>query len=110
MLIDTAEVVSKRYKVSREAQDEYALQSQQRTAEAQRAGRFDAEIIPSTVTKVFNDKDSGKTTRQEITIDRDECNRPGTTLSGLAALPPVMGPGGVITAGNASQLSDGVAA
>lgn len=109
-MIDTAEVVSKRYKVSREAQDEYSFQSQQRTAEAQRAGRFDAEIISTTVTKVFNDKDSGKTARQEITLDRDECNRPSTTLSGLAALPPVMGPGGFITAGNASQLSDGVAA
>ena len=109
-MIDTAEVVSKRYKVSREAQDEYSLQSQQRTAEAQQAGRFDAEIIPTTVTKVFQDKDSGAVTRKEITLDRDECNRPSTTLSGLAALPPVMGPGGFITAGNASQLSDGVAA
>lgn len=109
-MIDTAEVVSKRYTVSREAQDEYAFQSQQRTAEAQRAGRFDAEIIATTATKVFNDKDSGKTTRQEITLERDECNRPSTTLSGLASLPPVMGPSGFITAGNASQLSDGVAA
>jgi acetyl-CoA C-acetyltransferase len=109
-MLDTAEVVSKRYKVSREAQDEYSFQSQQRTAEAQRAGRFDAEIISTTVTKVFTDKDSGKVTHQAITLDRDECNRPSTTLSGLAALPPVMGPGGFITAGNASQLSDGVAA
>lgn len=109
-MIDTAEVVSKRYKISREAQDEYAFQSQQRTAEAQRAGRFDAEIIATTATKVFNDRESGKTTRQEITLERDECNRPSTTLSGLASLPPVMGPGGFITAGNASQLSDGVAA
>ena len=109
-MIDTAEVVSKRYKVSREAQDEYSLQSQQRTAEAQQAGRFDAEIIPTTITKVFQDKDSGTVTRKEISLDRDECNRPSTTLSGLAALPPVMGPGGFITAGNASQLSDGVAA
>ena len=109
-MIETAEVVSKRYKISREAQDEYSLQSQQRTAEAQRAGRFNDEIIPYTVTKVFNDKETGKTTRQEVTIDRDECNRPSTTLSGLVALPPVMGPGGFITAGNASQLSDGVAA
>jgi acetyl-CoA C-acetyltransferase len=109
-MIDTAEVVSKRYKISREAQDEYSLQSQQRTAEAQQAGRFDNEILPSTVTKVFYDKASGETTRKEITIERDECNRPSTTLSGLAALPPVMGPGGFITAGNASQLSDGIAA
>jgi len=108
-MIDTAEVVSTRYGVSREAQDEYALQSQQRTAEAQQAGRFDDEIISCTVTKLFHDKASGETTRKEITVDRDECNRPSTTLSGLAALPPVMGPGGFITAGNASQLSDGVA-
>jgi acetyl-CoA C-acetyltransferase len=109
-MIDTAEVVSKRYQISREAQDEYSLQSQQRTAEAQQAGRFADEIIPCTLTKVFHDKDTREATRKEITIDRDECNRPGTTLSGLAALPPVMGPGGFITAGNASQLSDGVAA
>jgi acetyl-CoA C-acetyltransferase len=109
-MIDTAEVVSQRYKISREAQDEYALQSQQRTAEAQRAGRFNDEIISYTVTKLFQDKGSGETTRKEVTIDRDECNRPSTTLAGLAALPPVMGPGGCITAGNASQLSDGVAA
>jgi len=109
-MIDTAEVVSKRYKISREAQDEYALQSQQRTAEAQQAGRFDDEIISCTVTKVFHDKASGEPTRKEITVARDECNRHSTTLSGLAALTPVMGPGGFITAGNASQLSDGVAA
>jgi acetyl-CoA C-acetyltransferase len=109
-MIDTAEVVAKRYNVSREAQDEYSLQSQLRTGEAQQAGRFNDEIIPCTVTKVFQDKDTGKVTRQSITLDRDECNRPGTTLSGLAALPPVKGPGGFITAGNASQLSDGMAA
>src|SRR5713101_5691413 len=109
-MIDTAEVVSKRYQISREAQDEYSLQSQQRTAEAQQGGRFDDEILSCTVTKVFHDKEPGKTTRQEVTIERDECNRPSTTLSGLAALPPVMGPRGFITAGNASQLSDGVAA
>ena len=109
-MIDTAEVVSKRYKISREAQDEYALQSQQRTATAQQAGRFDDEILSCTVTKVVYDKATNKPTQQEVTIDRDECNRPSTTLSGLAALPPVMGPGGFTTAGNASQLSDGVAA
>lgn len=109
-MIDTAEVVAKRYKVSREAQDEYSLQSQMRTAEAQQAGRFDAEIIPVTVTKLFTDKETGEETRQEITLDRDECNRPSTTASGLAALPPVMGAGGFITAGNASQLSDGASA
>ena len=107
-MIDTAEVVSKRYNISREAQDEYALQSQQRTADAQQAGRFDDEIIPSTVTKLFTDKETGETTRQEMTLERDECNRPGTNAAGLAALRPVMGEGGFITAGNASQLSDGV--
>ena len=109
-MIDTAEVVSKRYNISREAQDEYALQSQLRTAEAQQAGRFNDEIIPVTVTKLFTDKQTGETSRQEITLDRDECNRPSTTASGLAALPPVMGEGGFITAGNASQLSDGASA
>ena len=107
-MIDTAEVVAKRYNVSREAQDEYSLQSQQRTAEAQQAGRFDAEIISCSTTKLFTDKETGETTRQEITIERDECNRPNTNASGLAALRPVMGEDGLITAGNASQLSDGV--
>ena len=107
-MIDTAEVVSKRYNISREAQDEYALQSQQRTADAQQAGRFDDELIPSTVTKLFTDKETGETTRQEMTLERDECNRPNTNAAGLAALRPVMGEGGFITAGNASQLSDGV--
>ena len=109
-MIDTAEVVAKRYNVSREAQDEYSLQSQQRTAEAQQAGRFDDEIIPCTTTKLFTDKETGETTRQEITLERDECNRPSTNAPGLAALRPVMGEGGFITAGNASQLSDGVSA
>ena len=109
-MIDTAEVVSKRYNISREAQDEYALQSQQRTAAAQQAGRFDDELIPSTVTKLFTDKETGETTRQEMTLERDECNRPNTNAAGLAALRPVMGEGGFITAGNASQLSDGVSA
>jgi acetyl-CoA C-acetyltransferase len=109
-MIDTAEVVSKRYGISREAQDQYSLQSQQRTAEAQQAGRFDNEVISCTVTKLFTDKETGTTTRQEISIDRDECNRPSTTFEGLAALRPVMGEGGFITAGNASQLSDGISA
>ena len=107
-MIDTAEVVSKRYNISREAQDEYALQSQQRTAAAQQAGRFDDEVLPCSVTKLFTDKETGETTRQEMTLERDECNRPNTNAAGLAALRPVMGEGGFITAGNASQLSDGV--
>jgi acetyl-CoA C-acetyltransferase len=106
-MIDTAEVVSRRYKISREAQDEYSFQSQQRTFEAQKAGRFSDEILPITVTKRFEDKKTGETTRQQVTLDRDECNRPGTTREGLASLPPVKGPGGFTTAGNASQLSDG---
>ena len=109
-MIDTAEVVSKRYKISREAQDEYSLQSQNRTFAAQQAGLFDQEIISTTVTKRFDDKKTGQSSKQEVTLDRDECNRPGTTLEGLASLPPVKGPGGFITAGNASQLSDGVSA
>ena len=106
-MIDTAEVVSKRYKISREAQDEYSFKSQQRTFAAQEAGRFNDEIISTTTTKRFDDKKTGETTRQEVTLDRDECNRPATTLGGLSSLPPVKGPGGFITAGNASQLSDG---
>ncbi len=109
-MIDTAEVVSKRYKISREAQDEYSYKSQQRTFAAQEAGRFNDEIITTTVTKRFDDKKTGETTKQQVTLERDECNRPGTTLDGLASLPPVKGPGGFITAGNASQLSDGASA
>jgi acetyl-CoA C-acetyltransferase len=106
-MIDTAEVVSKRYKISREAQDQYSFQSQQRTFAAQEAGRFNNEIISATVTKRFDDKKTGETTHQQVTLERDECNRPGTTLEGLLSLPPVRGPGNFITAGNASQLSDG---
>ena len=109
-MIDTAEVVSKRYEISREAQDEYSFQSQQRTGAAQREGRFDDEIVPCKVTKVLHDKESGETRKEDLTIERDECNRPGTTLDGLAALKPVKGEGGFITAGNASQLSDGASA
>jgi acetyl-CoA C-acetyltransferase len=106
-MIDTAEVVSKRYNISREAQDQYSFQSQQRTFAAQEAGLFNDEIVTTTVTKRFDDKKTSEVTRQSITLERDECNRPGTTLGGLASLPPVKGPGGFITAGNASQLSDG---
>jgi len=108
-MLQTAEVVASRYGISREAMDEYALQSQQRTAAAQAAGRFDAEIVPVTATMNLTDKASGETSRKEITLARDEGNRPGTTLEALAALNPVT-PGGTITAGNASQLSDGSAA
>jgi acetyl-CoA C-acetyltransferase len=106
-MIDTAEVVSKRYQISREAQDQYSFQSQQRTFAAQEAGLFNDEIVATTVTKRFEDKKTSAITREQVTLERDECNRPGTTLEGLASLPPVKGPGGFITAGNASQLSDG---
>jgi len=108
-MIDTAEVVARRYNVSRQQQDEYALQSQQRTAEAQAAGRFDAEIIPVKALKSVTDKATGETTMQEVVLTRDEGNRPDTTLEGLTALKSVR-PDGFITAGNASQLSDGASA
>jgi acetyl-CoA C-acetyltransferase len=106
-MIDTAEVVSKRYNISREVQDQYSYQSQQRTFAAQEAGLFHEEIVTTTVSKRFEDQKTKEVTRQSVTLERDECNRPGTTLGGLASLPPVKGPGGFITAGNASQLSDG---
>jgi acetyl-CoA C-acetyltransferase len=109
-MIDTAEVVAKRYAVSREAQDAYALVSQQRTAAAQEAGRFDDEVVPLTTTKLVTDKQTGETRDEEITLQRDEGNRPGTTREGLAGLNPVMGENKCITAGNASQLSDGASA
>jgi acetyl-CoA C-acetyltransferase len=109
-MIQTAEVVAKRYSVSRERQDAYALRSQQRTAAAQQAGRFDAEIVPVTATMKVTDKATGETSQKEVTLARDEGNRPETTIEGLSALQPVMGPDAVITAGNASQLSDGASA
>jgi acetyl-CoA C-acetyltransferase len=109
-MIDTAEVVAKRYYITREAQDEYALASQQRTAAAQKAGRFDREIVPMTVTKLVQDKNTGQTSEQQVTLSQDEGNRPETSLEGLAKLAPVRGEKGHITAGNASQLSDGASA
>jgi acetyl-CoA C-acetyltransferase len=108
-MIDTAEVVARRYGISREQQDEYALQSQHRTAEAQSARRFDSEIIPVRTLKSVTDKATGETSLQEVMLTRDEGNRPDTTLEGLASLKPVR-PNGSITAGNASQLSDGASA
>jgi acetyl-CoA acetyltransferase family protein len=108
-MIDTADIVAERYGVSREAQDEYALASQQRTADAQAAGRFADEIIAVTTTMGMKDKETGEITTHEVTIDADECNRPSTTLEGLAGLQPVRGEDKFITAGNASQLSDGAA-
>jgi acetyl-CoA C-acetyltransferase len=109
-MIETAEVVAKRYYVTRERQDEYALASQQRTAAAQREGRFAAEIVPLPTTKLTQDKATGEMREEEVTLTRDEGNRPDTTLEGLAALKPVAGEKGCVTAGNASQLSDGASA
>jgi acetyl-CoA C-acetyltransferase len=109
-MIQTAEVVGDRYTVSRERQDAYALRSQQRTAAAQAEGRFDDEIVPVTTRMKVTDKATGETSIQEITIAKDEGNRPQTTLEDLQKLQPVMGPERSITAGNASQLSDGASA
>ena len=109
-MIDTAEIVGKRYEISRERCDEYALRSQQRTATAQVEGRFDDEIVPVTAKMAVKDKETGEVSMHEVTLARDEGNRPDTTLEGLAKLEPVRGPGNVITAGNASQLSDGASA
>jgi acetyl-CoA C-acetyltransferase len=115
-MIETAELVADRYKVSREAQDEYALRSQQRTAAAQQAGRFDDEIVALPTEMLVTDKATGETSRRKIAITRDEGNRPETTLEGLASLKPVFAngqqvkQGRFITAGNASQLSDGASA
>ena len=106
-MLGTAEVVAKRYNISREAMDEYALRSQQRTAAAQAAGYFDAEIIPVTATMAVVNKETKEVTYKEVTLAKDEGNRADTTIEGLSALQPVMGPGMTITAGNASQLSDG---
>ena len=109
-MLQTAETVAKRYGIDREAQDEYALRSQQRTAAAQEAGKFDDEIVPVTVTMKVKDKETGEVSDQEVTVAKDEGNRPSTTLEGLQSLKPVMGPDSTITAGNASQLSDGSSA
>jgi len=103
----TAEVVAERYGITRERQDEFALSSQQRTAAAQRAGKLNDEILPLTVTMQVSDKDTGEVSTREVTVARDECNRPDTALEGLAKLPPAFREGGTVTAGNASQLSDG---
>ena len=109
-MIETADIVAERYGISREAQDEMALTSQQRTAAAQAAGLFDDEVVSIDVVQAFKDKESGEVTRKEVTFGMDDCNRPNTTLEGLAGLAPVRGEGYYITAGNASQLSDGAAA
>lgn len=106
-MLQTAEIVASRYDVSRERMDEYALMSQQRTHAAQQAGAFDAEIVPlKTIMKVM-DKATKEISEHEVTLEKDEGNRPSTTLEGLQGLKPVLGPDKTITAGNASQLSDG---
>ena len=115
-MIETAEIVADRYKISREAQDEYALRSQQRTAAAQQAGRFDDEIVPLPSVLAVTDRNTGEISRKPVTLEKDEGNRPDTNLDGLAALKPVfkdgqrIKEGRHITAGNASQLSDGASA
>ena len=109
-MIETAEVVSKRYNISREQQDEYALQSQIRTANAQNKGYFNDEIIPVKATKILNNIEENKIDYEEVNVNKDECNRPSTNMEGLSNLKPVMGLNSVITAGNASQLSDGSSA
>ncbi|HEX3677204.1 MAG TPA: acetyl-CoA C-acyltransferase [Sphingomicrobium sp.] len=109
-MIDTAEIVGKRYDISRERCDEYALRSQRRTAEGQRTGKFDDEIIPVSTTMAAKDKETGEISMREVTLASDEGNRAETTLDGLAKLEPVRGPDRLITAGNASQLSDGASA
>ena len=108
-MLDTAETVANRYSVSREAQDEYSVISQERTAAAQQAGLFAEEIVPVTATKLVTNRETGEVSKEEVTLSLDEGNRPGTSLENLAGLKPVRD-GGVITAGNASQLSDGAAA
>jgi acetyl-CoA C-acetyltransferase len=109
-MIDTADVVAKRYKVSREVQDEYSLESQRRYAAAQQGGKLDDEIVPLKVTMKKVNRETKEETFEEVVVDKDECNRPETTLDGLSGLQPVRGEGNFITAGNASQLSDGASA
>jgi acetyl-CoA C-acetyltransferase len=108
-MLDTAEVVARRYAITREVQDVYSLESQKRTAAAQEQGRFDAEIVAVTATKAITSKDTSAVTYEEVTLRKDEGNRADTTLEGLRKLKPVR-EGGSITAGNASQLSDGASA
>ncbi|MDQ3143377.1 MAG: acetyl-CoA C-acyltransferase [Pseudomonadota bacterium] len=109
-MIDTAEIVAKRYGISREACDEYALESQRRTAAAQAEGRLAAEIVSVSAKMGVKDKETGQISIHDVTLDKDEGNRPETTLEGLASLQPVRGEGAIVTAGNASQLSDGASA
>jgi acetyl-CoA C-acetyltransferase len=109
-MLDTAEIVAERYGISRETQDEYACESQRRTADAQAAGKFDDEIVPLPATMVVTDRETGEISRKDVTLEKDEGNRPETNIEGLARLKPVLGEDKFITAGNASQLSDGASA
>ncbi|MNV05123.1 3-ketoacyl-CoA thiolase [compost metagenome] len=109
-MIDTADIVAHRYGISREDQDLFSLQSQQRTAAAQQGGVFADEIVPCSTRMMEKNKETGEVTYREVTATHDNCNRASTTLEGLAKLEPVKGPGQFITAGNASQLSDGSSA
>ena len=109
-MLETAEIVARRYRVSRAAQDACALESQQRTARAQAAGVFADEIVPVAAVKLVTDKATGETREEAVRLEVDECNRPDTTAEALAGLAPVLGAGRTVTAGNASQLSDGAAA
>jgi len=109
-MIDTADIVAARHGISREAQDRFSFESQRKTEEAQLAGRYKDEIVACTTTMSVTDKETGAVTQREVTVDQDTCNRRGTTYEGLAKLAPVMGEGKFVTAGNASQLSDGASA
>jgi len=109
-MIQTADTVAERYKISREYQDEYSMQSQMRTAAGQQAGKFDDEIVPMETEMVVTDKATGETSRKKVKLAKDEGNRPETNMAGLSKLEPVRGPDKWITAGNASQLSDGASA
>jgi acetyl-CoA C-acetyltransferase len=108
-MIETADIVAERYNITREYQDEYSLESQKRTASAQDGGLYDHEIVPMDVRMIVKDKESGETSEVDYTVTKDECNRPTTTLEGLSGLKPIRGEKQFITAGNASQLSDGAA-
>lgn len=109
-MIDTADIVAARYGISRDAQDAFSLQSQQRTAAAQKANLFDAEIVPMETVMTVKNRETGAVGQKAVTVTRDECNRPSTTLDDLACLDPIKGPDKFVTAGNASQLSDGASA
>lgn len=109
-MIETADIVAARYGISREAQDRFSLRSQHKTEAAQRAGHYREEIIPCTTTMAVIDKQSGEVSQHQVTVDADTCNRPGSTYEALAKLEPVLGPQRFISAGNASQLSDGASA